>query len=194
MKSLFRVLIHPRANQKEMFLHCSIHTVVSAAPSFLIALEMGYRTLPAILGMCFGVLLFIFCAYGIHSLSPLRKIFTGEVARFPVALVKGLRLVTASIATVNLILLERAMEERVLGEYLIGADVIAGIAAYRLLDPVKDMIIFDPPSNSTWFGTFLLTFTEGLVLASFMGLCFLLLYVPLKALRLLIGRSSLNPS
>jgi hypothetical protein len=56
--------------------HCIAHTVVSATPSFVLALCTYWNHVPQILGMVVGVVLFILCAERVHRLARVRALMT----------------------------------------------------------------------------------------------------------------------
>jgi hypothetical protein len=183
-------------NKKELAFHCGIHTVNSAIPSFIIALQSGINTLPDIVAMCLGVATFYVLALLVH-LSTVYRFFDRGVSSIAIRVTKNIRFAQAFIASVLGVggfIWSLFSNSELPGGYGIAIipaypDFLAGAAAMGFTNAfTKNRSA--PGSWSQPYQAYFITIVEGCILAGTMFCLYLAVFFLYRAAANLRGKAS----
>src|SRR5262245_4696647 len=86
-----------KAGRRKVIGHCTLHTLVSALPSFLLAVIAGFNSPYQIFGMLSGIAVFLLIAIAVHLSAVMRFLTRDSLRASSIALGKKFRFYYALI-------------------------------------------------------------------------------------------------
>ena len=180
-------------SRQEIIRHCSLHTLVSALPSFVLAVLFGWNQPSQILGMLGGTALFLQCAIVLHLRGPVQKMMASPFSARALVWGKGIRMAQV-ILSIPLFFLGTTSGTPVSSFVLV--DMWAGLAATMATESLgyRGMLNYNGGSRieirsalELFEQAFLATFIEGWILAAGVALLCLAIWLLLHLFALLSG-------
>lgn len=163
-------------DRKQVIKHCSVHTIISAAPSFVMAYLLGWNHLLQIAGMLAGILLFLLCAVWLHIYGPVARVMRSPSGAWALHWTKRVRLVQVALMIPAWIGLgaPRGMGPlQTIASIILSSDFWAGGLANSITDSMglEGALRHSPVlRQESWGGLFIqplaATFIEGWILAA----------------------------